>query len=81
VESLEAPDRADWIVIHVEDADASFDVEVRYLEEEDSSNYTSRSYSGDSSTEVYERVAVASPFVDVVLSGSATTADYNIYAR
>jgi hypothetical protein len=80
-ESLEAPDRADWIVIHVEDADASFDVEVRYLEEEDSSNYTSRSYSGDSSTEVYERVAVASPFVDVVLSGSATTADYNIYAR
>jgi hypothetical protein len=80
-ESFEAPDRADFLVIHVDDADASFTVDVSFLDGVGGSTVTQRSYSGDASTDVFVRVAVASPFVSVELGGSATSADYNIYAR
>jgi hypothetical protein len=80
VETFEAPDRADFIVINVDDADAAFDVDVIFTEL-GGGEITRRSYSGDGSTDVYARVAVAGPYIDVELSGTATTADYSLYAR
>jgi hypothetical protein len=79
-ESFEAPDRADWIVINVDDANNSFTVDVKFTDSS-GTEITSRQLTGDSSTDVFERVAVASPHIEVEFSGAATSADYNIYAR
>lgn len=78
---LEAPDRADFVVVHVDDADNTYSVDVNFLDDSGGSTVTSRSYSGTSSEDVYVRSAIASPYVEISLSGAATTADYNIYAR
>lgn len=86
VEDIQAPDRADFLVVSVDDLDDPAELRVRFLDE-DGNEITSRGpgnssgYTGGSSTDILQRVAVASPRIEVELSGAATTADYSIYAR
>jgi hypothetical protein len=75
-ESFNAPDRADFVVVSVDDADGPFDVAVKFTDA-DGNVITTR----DSASDVLVRTAVASPYVQVEITGSATTADYSIYAR
>lgn len=85
-ETIQAPDRADFVVVSVDDLDDAAELRVRFLDE-NSNVITERGpgnssgYAGGSSTDILQRVAVASPRVKVELSGAATTADYSIYAR
>lgn len=86
-ETFDAPGRADLVTVHTDDADASFDVEVRFLDPADDSVITARTpnensnLEGSSTTQVFTRVAIASPRVEVRLTGAATSVDYSIYAR
>jgi catechol 2,3-dioxygenase-like lactoylglutathione lyase family enzyme len=85
-ESFEAPDAADDVLISVDDADNSFEVAVVF-EDADGNEVTRRDstnsgeYSGGSSSDVFVETLIASPFVTVEVSGSATTLDYSVYAR
>jgi len=86
VEQIDAPDRADFVVISVDDADGSFEVCVQFLDEDDNvitqrGPSNSSGYSGSSTADVLQRVAVAAPSIEVEITGSATSADYSIYAR
>lgn len=87
VESFEAPDRADWIVIGADDADNSFELEVQFQDENGNeiltvdNNNPDASLAGDSSTDVGEAVRVFGPWVQITLSGSATAVDFTVYAR
>lgn len=87
--SFEAPDRADFIVINVDDATGAYHVEVQF-EDGDGNVVTQRDddnnsdYSGSSTADVLVRTAVASPYCTVRIvddSGAGNTLDYSIYAR
>jgi hypothetical protein len=89
-EAFRAPDRADFVVVSVDDADGSYHVEVAYQESVGGSDVTVRDannsadYAGDSTTDVFVRTAIASPYVEVRIvddSGSQNEVDYSIYAR
>lgn len=88
-EVIEAPNRADFTTIHVDGAEGAYHVEMQFTDangnvvtqrdDGDDSNYA-----GSSTSDVYLRVATASPHLTVRLvddSGVANTVDYNIYAR
>ncbi|WP_318569438.1 hypothetical protein [Salinigranum marinum] len=88
-ESFEAPDRADFVVVAVDDADGSFHVEVAF-QDDSGTDVVVRDdgdlsdYAGDSTTNVLVRAAVASPHVQVRIvddSGAQNELDYSIYAR
>lgn len=88
-EAFEAPDRADFLVVSVDDAAGPYHVEVRYCDDQYNTitqrdDTTDASLSGDASDDVLTRVAVASPYVEVRIvddSGASNPVDYNIYAR
>lgn len=88
-EAFNAPDRADFVVINVEGS-AAYEVAVDFLDASGGNVITSRTASdngdlaGDGSSDVFGRVAVASPYVDVSItdtSGGANSVDYTVYAR
>lgn len=87
--AFKAPDRADFVVIHVDDADGAFTVHVEYTDPDGNvqtsvTGNDNADLSGDSATDVLTRVAIASPDARVRItddSGVANTLDYNIYAR
>lgn len=89
VESFEAPDRADFVVVAVDDADGAYHVEVAYQDADGNDlvvrdDNNSSDYAGDASTDVLQRTAVASPHIEVRIvddSASQNTLDYSIYAR
>lgn len=88
-ESFECPDRADFVVVAVDDADGAFHVEVAFQDSDgndvvvrDDNNVTD--YAGDATTDVLARVAVASPHVEVRIvddSAAQNELDYTVYAR
>ena len=83
-EVFEAPDRADFVVIHVE-SNTSDPVDLTVdFQDSDRNVLTSRDSAVNDAfagTEVFVRLAVASPFVTASIGGSSTDADYSIYAR
>jgi hypothetical protein len=88
-ESFETPDRADFVVVAVDDATGSFHVEIAYQDADGNDvvvrdDTTDSGLAGDSSTDVLARVAVASPYVEIRIvddSGGSNILDYSIYAR
>jgi hypothetical protein len=89
--TLEAPDRADFIVVNVDDAAGAYHVEVEYQDDQgneittvDGSTSQFSDLAGDGSTAVLTRVAIASPYLEVRIvddSSAANALDYNLYAR
>lgn len=87
--NIDAPDRADFLVIHVDDAIGDYDVSVAFMDP-DGNEITTRTsgdnsdLSGNASTDVFGRVAIAAPKAQVTISdtsGASNTLDYSIYAR
>lgn len=88
-EAFEAPDRADFVVVSVDDATGGFNVAVIFTDG-DGNEVTRRgpgndpNYSGDATTDVFQRTAVAAGNVTVEIedsSGAANPLDYSIYTR
>jgi hypothetical protein len=90
-ESLEAPDAADSVVVHCDDADGAFGVTVEFLDGPNGNVVTARDgddnpdYDGDDTSDVLVEVTgVASPWIRVRIadeSGASNSLDYSIYAR
>lgn len=84
--SFRAPDAADSVVVSVDGADNTFEVAVVF-EDADGNELTRRdsgnssAYSGSSTSDVFVTTEIASEFVKVEITGSATSADYTVYAR
>lgn len=68
------PDAAESVVLLAADADDSFSVELLF-------NNVSISYSGDSTTPVDVERSIVGDTLTVKITGSATTIDYDIYAK
>jgi len=86
--SVDPPNRADVIRIHVEPG-AALDVEVRFLDT-DGNTVTRRGpsdnsdYSTDGTTDVFTETAVMSPWVEVAItdtSGGQQSVNYTVMAK
>lgn len=88
-ESFTAPNGADDITVHVTQAEGSYHVEVAFQDGGGSDvtvrdNNDNADLGGDSTTDVYATVDVASPNVEVRVvddSGASNTVNYNVYCR
>jgi len=90
---IELPGRADFLVIHADDASGAYHVAVTWYDGDPEDGGTAgptrddnddTAYAGDGSTDVFQRVAVAAPWARVeIIDDSAATneLDYSIYAR
>lgn len=79
VETLQPPDRADFLALLAETGGSSVTVDVEYGT--DGGPYIGPTFSGSGAGAVATRVAVFAPESQVTFSGSATSLDYRIYAR
>lgn len=79
VETIAAPDRADFIHVFADTGGNSVSVDVGYGS--DGGPFIGPTFSGSGATAIATRVAVFGTEAEVTFSGAATNVNYRIYAR
>lgn len=86
VEAFRAPDAADTLVVSVDDADDAVEVAVVFLDRDEQEitrrgPANSSAYVGGPDSDIFAETVIASDRIAVEITGTATSADFTIYAR